>query len=253
MIRPIQSQAVFVEEMSMRKIILAHETDFQGWRAHARALRAAAVPPDLVDWGLAEPDQGVLPSERPALPPVAPGHPEIRVPRAFLDLARRLILHSDPRRFHLLYSLLWRTTRGQPDLLLDLSDPLARLARDMTKAVFRDAHRMKGFLRFRQVVHGSEGGEQRLTYLAWYEPEHHVVEATAPHFARRFGHTAWAILTPRRCAWSEGDCLRFGPGTTRPPDTDDGLEDLWRAYYRAAFIPARANPDRVRSLMPAKL
>ena len=239
----------------MRRIVLAHATDFEGWRAHARSLRAAAVPPDSVDWSLAEPDRNLPPSARPAPPPVAPGHPELRVPRAFLDLARLVILHSDPRRFHLLYGLLWRITRGQSGLLLDLSDPLVRLARDMARAVFRDIHRMQGFLRFRQLAHGSEGGGQLQMYLAWYEPEHYIVQDAAPYFARRFGDTHWAILTPRGCAWSDGEGLRFGPGMARPadmPEDQGGLEDLWRAYYKAAYIPARRNPGLLRSHMPAK-
>ncbi len=240
----------------MRNIILAHETDFEGWRAHARSLRAAAVPPDFVEWGLGEPEQGLLPTVLPAPPKPAPGHKEIRVPKAFLDLARLVILHSDPRRFGLLYGLLWRMTRDQPGLLLDLADPLMRLARDMAKAVFRDIHRMQGFTRFRQVVLGSELGAgqdvSNQVYLAWYEPEHHIVDDVAPFFARRFGRTPWAILTPRRSVWSEPQGLRFGPGACRPPETPDGIEGLWREYYAATFIPERSNPGQLGSLMPRK-
>ncbi|EGJ48939.1 TIGR03915 family putative DNA repair protein [Desulfocurvibacter africanus] len=248
----------------MRSIILAHETDFEGWRAHARSLRAAAIPPDFVEWGLGEPEQGLLPTEQPAPPKPRPGHKEIRVPRAFLDLARLTILHSDPRRFSLLYGLLWRITRDQPGLLIDLSDPVMRLAHDMARAVFRDMHRMQGFTRFRQVVQGRGQGDGQndgrsdeqnslnQVYLAWYEPEHHIMEDVAPFFARRFGQTPWAILTPRRSVWSDTQGLRFGPGTCKPPETPDGLEDLWRAYYSAAFIPARSNPELLGSLMPAK-
>lgn len=240
----------------MRRIVLAHETDFEGWRAHARALRAAAIPPDFIEWSLGEPEQGLLPAELPVQSKPRPGHKEIRVPQAFLDMARLVILHSDPRRFGLLYGLLWRITCDQPGLLLDLSDPVMRLARDMAKAVFRDMHRMQGFTRFRQVVLGSEQGDgqdgSNQVYLAWYEPEHHVVEDVAPFFARRFGLTPWAILTPRRSVWSDSQGLRFGPGASKPEESPDGLEDLWRAYYAAAFIPARGNPALLNSLMPAK-
>lgn len=240
----------------MRRIVLAHETDFEGWRAHARSLRAAAIPPDFIEWGSGEPDQGLLPTELPAPPRPRPGRKEIRVPRDFLDLARLVILHSDPRRFGLLYGLLWRLTRDQPGLLLDMSDAIVRLARDMAKAVFRDMHRMQGFTRFRQVALDGERGDGRdgskQVYLAWYEPEHHIVEDVAPFFARRFGPTSWAILTPRRSVWSDAQGLRFGPGSGKPADTPDGLEDLWRAYYAAAFIPARGNPALLNSLMPAK-
>ena len=55
----------------------------------------------------------------------------------------------------------------------------------MAKAVRRDKHKMHAFVRFREV-----GRERNAHYVAWFEPEHHIVEAAAPFFARRFADMA---------------------------------------------------------------
>ena len=44
-------------------------------------------------------------------------------------------------------------------------------ARSLAKAVQRDMHKMKAFVRFRRVV-----GEQGERFVAWFEPEHHILD-----------------------------------------------------------------------------
>jgi uncharacterized protein YecE (DUF72 family) len=109
---------------------------------------------------------------------------------------------------------------------------------------------MKAFVRFRSVP---VAGEAEPAYIAWFEPTHLVVEATAPFFARRFPSMHWSILTPDRCAHWDGRRLRFSPGASRSmAPTKDELEELWRAYYTGAFNPARLNPAAMRAEMPKR-
>ena len=77
----------------------------------------------------------------------------------------------------------------------------------MAKAVHRDEHKMQAFVRFREI-----GRERKSRYVAWFEPEHHIVEATAPFFARRFADMAWSILTPDICAHWDGHVVAFYAG-----------------------------------------
>jgi len=79
-----------------------------------------------------------------------------------------------------------------------------------------------------------------IEHIAWFEPERHIVEATAPFFARRFAQMRWTILTPERCVRWDGHTLAFGSGAKRedaPPA--DAAEQLWLAYYASIFNPAR--------------
>ncbi|BCJ90083.1 uracil-DNA glycosylase [Terrihabitans soli] len=178
-------------------------------------------------------------------PPEAEG--TFRVSRRFLDLAAAASLHSDPERFALLYRILWRL-RSQP-ALLDLStDADIARANDMAKNVRRDIHKMHAFVRFREMPAGE--GERM---VAWFEPEHHIIEAGAPFFARRFPNMLWSILSPEVSAHWNGDDLSFGPGAGRKDAPEhDRLEEMWKAYYASIFNPARLKPNAMRSEMPEK-
>ena len=81
----------------------------------------------------------------------------------------------------------------------------------MAKAVHRDEHKMHAFVRFREI-----GREQKSHFVAWFEPEHHIVELAAPFFARRFADMPWSILTPDVCAHWDGHAVSITPGVARP-------------------------------------
>ncbi|MCD6078928.1 MAG: uracil-DNA glycosylase protein-like protein, partial [Ramlibacter sp.] len=228
---------------------LSNETDLAGFRREARALLARRVPPQEVHWS-AGPyhDDLFAGDDAPAGEPAPDGG--ITVPPAFLELCHTVVLHSEPQRFALLYRLLWRLVH-EPALRHDPLDPDMLQAREMAKAVQRDIHKMHAFVRFRQV----QDGENALDplHVAWFEPDHHIVEANAPWFRRRFANMRWAILTPQRCV--EWDCkeLHFRAGALRSeaPLPDAG-EQLWLTYYQSIFNPARLKLQMMRKEMPRK-
>jgi DNA polymerase len=106
---------------------------------------------------------------------------------------------------------------------------------------------MHAFVRFRELR-----GEREPCYVAWFEPDHHIVGAAAPFFQRRFAAMHWSILTPEQSAHWDGTTLVIGDGAPRPPAADDGVETLWRTYYASIFNPARLKVDMMRSEMPRK-
>ncbi len=127
-------------------------------------------------------------------------------------------------------------------------DPDVMRLRVLERQVRHDEHRMHAYVRFRKIE--DEGGAQ---FVAWYEPEHHIVEATAGFFARRFAGQRWAILTPERSAIWDGTQLTFADGVSRAEaPNDDALEELWRAYYASTFNPSRVNVKVTRGHMPRK-
>jgi DNA polymerase len=72
--------------------------------------------------------------------------------------------------------------------------------------------------------------------LAWYEPVHHIVEATAPWFAKRSRDGRWAILTPERSVEWDGRQLHFAPGVPREQAPPQELpEGVLLAHYRTVF------------------
>ncbi|MET0656446.1 MAG: UdgX family uracil-DNA binding protein [Pseudoxanthomonas sp.] len=218
--------------------------DADAWRHAARLAWCAGVPPEAINWngqGQGGFDFGGDMSQLPAL------RKSPRVSTEFLSLASAVLCHRDPHRHGLLYRLLWRIGEGESALLERATDADVHRAREFEKSVRRDNHKMKAFVRFREVPGQADA------FVSWFEPQHWIVDRVAPFFARRFAGMRWAILTPYRSAHWDGDALSFGPGGTRADaPADDAKEELWRTYYANIFNPARLNPRMMRQEMPQK-
>ena len=211
--------------------------------------------------------------------------PGIAVPAAFVELCAEVVQHRDPGRFGLLYRLLWRLVH-EPALRHDPLDPDRLRAAHLAQVVRREQHKMKAFVRFRPVGapqdravgegadrlqasqaidaidaidaagdlhHAKRSARPAILHVAWFEPAHHVVEAVAPFFARRFATLRWMLLTPERSVRWDGAQLDFGPGARRDeaPPADAG-ERLWLTYYEHIFNPARLKLAAMRREMPRR-
>ena len=229
----------------MRSIALAHQVDWDGWRTAARTLALDGVPPEEVVWSVGAPDDLFAEGDRPPAPPATGA---FTVPRALVSLAETVIQASDSERFARLYRLIWRAHRGEKHLLEITTDPDVHAVQELAKSVRRDTHKMRAFVRFREVP--EDGG---LKYVAWFEPDHYIVEANASFFVRRFATMVWSILTPYRSVHWTGEALEFTNGATRAdiPD-DDRLEAYWRTYFSSIFNPARLKIGAMTSEMPRK-
>lgn len=226
---------------------LPRPDDFAFWRERARQLVQCDVPPDRVAW--IEPGgAGNLFGGDTRLPVPPDDARPIRASKRFLTLAQNAALHSDPERFALLYRLVWRQ-QSNPRLLEDGADADVRRIEDLAKSVRRDSHKMHAFVRFRQVQ-DDEGGEH---YVAWFEPDHHILRANAGFFKRRFANMRWSILTPRGTLHWDGETMREGPPAQKSDAPQgDPAEDLWRTYYASIFNPARLKVGAMLSEMPKK-
>jgi len=188
------------------------------WRDAARALLAARTPPDQVLWHFGEAAPQLFDAA-----PVAPADArQIKVPASFVALAGTVVWHSDPERFTRLYALLWRLPHT-PGLMTDRGDPALARLRSLEKNVQRCKHKMKAFVRFRDI---GPADAARRRFAAWFEPTHHTVEPTAPFFARRFADMDWIIATPGVTARFEDGRLSFAPGQPRPTLPEDATEEL---------------------------
>jgi uracil-DNA glycosylase len=220
------------------RVTLAASDDFEGWRDAARDLAEAGVPASAVVWEVEGGESDLFASE--SAQPAAPSFP---VPRAFVELARDVVCHSDPGRFALLYTMLIRL-KADRHTLDDEADALVRRLHNLAKAVRRDLHKMHAFVRFREI-------DDR--FVAFFEPEHHIVRRAASFFVNRFANMHWSILTPELSIHWDGNALSEGPGATRADaPSEDALEDVWRTYYANIFNPARLKVGAMLREMPKK-
>jgi len=228
----------------MHTIVLDSETNFNGWRAAARTLARAGVPPEDIVWTVAGRAAELF---APNALPSCENAPAFTVPAAFIETARIAILHRDPGRFALLYRLLARL-RADPAIMANPADADVVRATTLAREVRRDEHKMHAFVRFRELRTGDT-----TRFVAWFEPTHHIVELVAPFFAKRFASMAWSILTPERCAHWDGHALTFTAGATRTEaPSGDPLEETWRTYYASIFNPARLKVKAMQAEMPKK-
>ena len=220
------------------RVTLSAPDDFEGWRDAARDLAEAGVLASAVVWQVEGGETDLFGSD--SRQPQAASFP---VPRAFVELARDVVCHSDPERFALLYAMLLRL-KGSKTALDDEADALVRRLQDLAKAVRRDIHKMHAFVRFREI----DG-----RFVAFFEPEHHIVRRAASFFVNRFTNMRWSILTPELSIHWDGQKLSEGPGATRTDaPSGDPLEETWRTYYASIFNPARLKVGAMLKEMPKK-
>ncbi|MFG6547661.1 UdgX family uracil-DNA binding protein [Sulfitobacter sp. M21595] len=227
----------------MHRVSLPPIGTAKAWREAARGFLAAGVPPEDILWGdhAAAPD--LFGGEAA---PAATGR--VAVPRSFVSMAETAVWHIDPERFARLYAFLWRV-KDAPHLMSDRGDADLAVLRGMEKNVRRCQHKMKAFVRFREI---GDPNAPRRSFAAWFEPTHHTVEPTADFFVRRFSDMDWRILTPDVSAIFEGGKLSFQEGHAKPDLPEDAGEQLWITYFQNIFNPARLMVKAMQSEMPKK-
>ena len=226
---------------AMVQVALKLGPDQDGFRQAVRRLLAQGVEPERVVWGDDQAPGLFEQAQDGEAPPVW-------LPQAAAELARLVVCHTEPERYALLYRLIWRLRHGERQVLDVPSDPLVHRLQAMAKSVRRDLHKMHAFVRFRRVP--GDGGER---WIAWFEPDHFIVEATAGFFVNRFRGMDWSILTPKGSLHWDRRELQIGPpASPANAAAPDAFEAHWRGYYESTFNPARLNPELMRKEMPRR-
>lgn len=216
---------------------------FAAWRDSARALASNGVPADQIEWTMEGAECGLFGSGA-ALPAAEP----MTVPKDFLPLAKVVCASRAAGAHDLLYRVLLRC-RGNAGLLGNRADAQVHQLEALAKNIRRDMHKMKAFVRFREVT--SEGANRR-QFISWFEPDHRIEELIAGFFTRRFADMDWVIVTPEVTTRFEGGTLAHEAVRSDRLDLSDETENLWRTYYANIFNPARLKIKAMQSEMPKK-
>ena len=233
--------------MKEHLVTLPVDAPFSLWRDHARPLLAAGIPPLAAIWRCADEQDDLFSDNTPSSPLASPAR-KLTIPRAVLQLLESVLCNAAPDRFDLAYRILWRSTTERA-LLRTVTDPDMILARRMSVQVSREVHKMKAFVRFRERT---PPGSNTRHFVAWFEPEHHILERAAPFFTRRFSDMHWMILTPKgSIGWNGETCVVTREACAREL-AEDETEALWKTYYRSIFNPARVKVKAMRSEMSPK-
>ena len=220
----------------------------QAGNAPRVGIAARPIPPDEIVWQELGADQPALDlfdeNESRGSSHAFSSSESVSRPR----LARVACIATEAR-WALLYRVLWRLTHGEPQLLEIVVDPDAHALEAMEKAIRRDVHKMRAFVRFREV----KSAQMESWFVAWFEPAHHIVKLNAPFFRRPFRIHALVDSHAGCCAHWDGSALSFTPGVSRADaPTGDDVENLWLTYYANIFNPARVKMHAMQAEMPKK-
>lgn len=216
---------------------------FESWRNKAKQLLVSNIQPHEINWITAEGGftfgedwQDIEVHETP------------RLHRDYFERAIVVSCFRDDSTWDLLYRIAWRLLHEQKDLLKIPIDPDIRELESRQHLVMRDVHKMKAFVRFKEV---QEDG--KTIYMAWHRPDHRIVRLAAPFFKDRFNGMNWVIMTEDESMSWNLETLSFSEGVpSHKAPKDDSAEDLWKTYYSSIFNPARIKIGAMKKEMPVR-
>lgn len=235
----IEARKFLQRHLSPQEIVWKSSTDDQLCLLDATEERASPGP------SVVAVTTGTLSSRNSTSPPP---YRSMNVSYEFIEKASLASCVRDPKRWDLLYRLLFRLVNENSRLLQNAIDPDVSQLLLWEKSVRRDMHKMHAFVRFKkEVVEGVE------TYVAWHQPEHLILEKTADFFVRRFGDKRWSIFTPDLSVHWDLEKLTYTEGILQSQfSTEDGFDEVWKSYYRSIFNPARIKIKAMRAEFPEK-
>ena len=122
----------------------------------------------------------------------------------------------------------------------------------MTKYVSREAHKLKGFLRFKEMKNNF--------YYAKIEPTNNVISILANHFKNRLSNENWIIKDNKRKIYAIYDKSKIIYLTQKEiiklnldlDKNEESIEELWKTFFKTVAIKERNNPKVQRNFMPKK-
>ncbi len=217
--------------------------DFESWRIKAKQLLVSNIKPDEINWiteetgfhfGQEWTDIEVTDSPR--------------IPREYFEAASVVSCFRDDSTWTLLYRIAWRILHEQRELLKISLDADVRELENRHKSVMRDLHKMKAFVRFKEVQQ-----DGKILYVAWHRPDHRISRLAAPFFKDRFNGMNWIIMTEDETINWDQKSLTFSEGvSSHNAPSIDSAEDLWKTYYSSIFNPARIKIGAMKKEMPVR-
>jgi probable DNA metabolism protein len=121
---------------------------------------------------------------------------------------------------------------------------------DILAKVRNEAHRMRGFLRFRELESG--------VFYSFFKTDNDILELVIPHFTARFNTQKFAIhdIGRGKIAYFDGEKTDILPApenmTITLSEDEEAYEKLWKDYFKTVAIKERENKKLQRRFLPKK-
>lgn len=131
-----------------------------------------------------------------------------------------------------------------------LSEEAVSRMEELFRKVLREAHRMQGLVRFKELSDG--------ILYAPVETDHNVLPLISPHFFKRMRHGRWIIHDLRRqqaAVNDNGTCRIMAIQLAHTPEYAEDeyfYQRLWKEYFKTIAIESRLNPRLQRQFLPQR-
>ncbi len=185
---------------------------------------------------------------------------EIQSIKKFLNHFTKDILHTayyvylstNPNKELIIYYFLKNALKYPNNIYLHRNLKCVNQAIDISNYVGREAHKLKGFLRFKLLKNNF--------YYAEINPTNNVIEILSNHFKRRLKNDYWIIKDINRQIYAIYDKKEIYYLANKEivninlelDSNEEKFEELWKNFFNTIGIKERENLQVQRGFMPKK-
>ena len=163
-----------------------------------------------------------------------------------------VLLSENDNKELVIYYFLKNALKYQNNIYLHRNLRCVNMAIDISNYVGREAHKLKGFLRFKLLKNNF--------YYAEVNPTNNVISILSNHFKKRLKNEYWLIKDVYRNIYALYDKKNVYFLTDKEvvslnlelSSEEENFEDLWKNFFETIGIKERKNLKVQRNFMPKK-
>lgn len=162
-----------------------------------------------------------------------------------------VFLASDAEKGNILYEFIRQTFIYKDKVFHYRNIDCINKVIQLSKRVGNEAHKLKGFLRFKELKNS--------IYYGVVNPTNNVIEILANHFSKRLKNEYWIIEDEKRNIYALYNKKKIMyikeenlPKNLLLNNKEEQIEDLWKTYFQTTTIATRKNLKCQQNFMPKK-
>ena len=172
-------------------------------------------------------------------------------PKEVLKISYYVFLSNEKDKELIIYYFLLNSLKYQKNVLYMRNLKCVNKALTISNRVSREAHKWKGFLRFKEM--------QNNIFFAEFNADNNILGILANHFKKRLPKEKWVIKDEKRdilCLYDQKNCY-FLEGKEIKLDLninneEKNMEELWKSFFKTIAIKERVNKKCQQNFMPKK-
>ena len=175
-----------------------------------------------------------------------------KVSNKIISIAYYVYLSNDKNKELIIYYFLKNALIYKDKVIYHRNLNCVNKALNLSSKVSREAHKLKGFLRFKEM--------QNNFFYAEISPDNNVIGILANHFRKRLSCEYWIIKDIGRNIYAfydlnnitflqEEDIIKLNLDLK---NEEIEYEDLWKTFFNTIGIKSRYNPKTQMNFMPKK-